>query len=168
MMKDILIEALKKNSKKVFSTSNMEQYRLFGDTKSKKYYIPKQRYEQPSYNKIQNFIYKRTICGLSIYDKKEIAAMTKDERKEISNTHKKAQKEINILKQKILIEKSNKFFELFPNSPLAKSILNNSEVDITFKYRISFEDLNLNKEQIVSMLHKKHILPENFYDIKST
>jgi hypothetical protein len=166
-MKDILIQVLKNNSEKVFSTTNMEQYRLFGDTQRKKYYIPKQRYEQAAYNKIQNFIYKRTICGLSIYNKKEIAEMTKLERKEIATTHKKAQKEINILKQKILIKKTNKFFDLFPNSLLAKSILNNSDVNITFKYRVSFNELNLNKDQIVSMLHKKHILPENFYDIKS-
>jgi len=166
-MKDILIEALKNNSEKVFSTTNMEQYRLFGDIQSKKYYIPKQRYEQPAYNNIQNFIYKRTICGLSIYNKKEIAEMTREERKEISTTHKQAQKEINVLKQKVLIEKTNKIFNLFPNSPLAKSILNNSEIDVTFKYRVSFDDLNLNKNQIVNMLYKKHILPENFYDIKS-
>jgi ABC-type Fe3+/spermidine/putrescine transport system ATPase subunit len=166
-MKDILIEALKNNSEKVFSTINMEQYRLFGDTQRKKYYAPKQRYEQPAYNKIQNFIYKRTICGLSIYNKKEIAEMTRLERKEISSTHKKAQREINVLKQKILIQKTNKFFDLFPNSPLAQSILNNSEVDITFKYRVSFQELRLNKDDIVKVLHEKTILPDNFYDIKS-
>lgn len=167
MMKDQLFNVLKSSSEKVFSTTNMQQYRLYGDLKSKKYYLPRQEYTQSPYNKVQNFIYKRTLCGLSIYTKQEIKEMTKQERKEISSTHKKAQKEINILKQQLLIRKTNKFFDLFPNSPLAKSILNNSEVDITFKYRVSFQELKLSKDDIVKVLHEKAILPDNFYDIKS-
>ena len=71
MIKAQLIEQLRSRSTKVYSNGKLlDNYRLYGDQKRKKYYVEKQQYDENSYNQVQNFLYKQALFGLSIHNKR--------------------------------------------------------------------------------------------------
>ena len=169
MTKAQQIEQLRKRSTKIFSNGKLlNDYRRYGDQKRKRYYAPKQVYDKNSYNQVQNFLYKQALFGLGIYNKRELANMPKKEKSKISRLRERTQGELNILKQKLIIEKTNVLLELFPNSPLAQKILNDDYVDAGLENKFSFRDLGIKKEHVVSRLCKARILPENFHQINAT
>lgn len=162
------IELLRKHSVKVYSNGKLlDDYRHYGDQQRKKYYLPKQSYDEKSYNQIQNFLYKQALFGLGIYNKRELAQMPPKEKSKITKLRERAQGELNILKQKLIIEKSNALLELFPNSPLVQTILNDDYVDPTLENTFSFRDLGIKKEDVISRLCEAEILPQNFYEINA-
>ena len=168
MMKAQLIEQLRSRSVKVYSNGKLlDDYRLYGDQKRKKYYVPTQEYDENSYNQVQNFLYKQALFGLSIYNKRELAEMPPKEKGKISKLRERTQGELNILKQKLIIERSNALLELFPNSPLAQTILTDDYVDPELENKFSFRDLGIKKEEVISRLCKARILPENFHQINA-
>jgi hypothetical protein len=54
---------------------------------------------------------------------------------------------------------------LFPNSPLTDSLLACTEFDEKFKNTITFKDLNISKEDIISIFITEGILPKNFLSL---
>jgi hypothetical protein len=162
MAKTLTIEQLRRRSEKIYSAGKLLDYRLYGDHKRKKPYV---HYERDSYNKVQNFLYKRALFGLSVFDKEDIALMHKDKQKRILKVHKRAQRELTVWKQELINKLSNDLFELFPNSLLAQELIKRPATDPTFKNTFSFKDLGIKKDQVVDKLYKSGILPNNFYEL---
>lgn len=124
-------------------------------------------YEQDVYNSYQNYLYKRALYGLSSLSQDELSTMCNKKRQRIINVYNKAQAVLNIAKQKATIHYTNLLFKsLFPNSPLTEMFLENTETDVNFKNTLTFKDLNINKDKIISIFISEGILPKNFMDLK--
>lgn len=130
-----------------------------------------QVYEQDPFNSRQNFLYKRALIGVSVYDKKEIDEMSNEKLKRINKIHRKTQTILNLWKQEVLIGKSNKLIAgLFsvPQYGLLKEILNDTAIDKEFVCTLSFKDLGITKNSVINRLITEKILPKNFYELKPT
>ena len=124
-------------------------------------------YEQDIYTSYQNYLYKRALYGLKSLSQEEIEVMCNKKKQRINNVYNKAQSVLNIAKQKATIYYTNLLFErLFPNSPLTDFLLTNIDTDINFKNTLTFKDLNLSKEQIITIFMQEGILPKNFKSLK--
>jgi hypothetical protein len=55
---------------------------------------------------------------------------------------------------------------LFPNSPITQFLLSETETDEKFKNTLTFKDLNISKEQIISIFMLEGILPKNFLSLE--
>jgi hypothetical protein len=74
---------------------------------------------------------------------------------------------LNVFKQKLTIEYTNKLFEsLFPKSSFTKELLGLSETDEKFKNTLTFKDLNITKDDIISIFIAEGILPKNFLSLQ--
>jgi hypothetical protein len=130
-----------------------------------------QVYEQDPFNSRQNFLYKRALIGVGVYDKKEIDEMSNEKLKRINKIHRKTQTILNLWKQEVLIGKSNKLIAgLFsvPQYGLLKEILNDTAIDKEFVCTLSFKDLGITKNSVINRLITEKILPKNFYELKPT
>lgn len=130
-----------------------------------------QVYEQDPYNSRQNFLYKRALIGMGVYDKKEIDEMSNDKLKRINKIHRKTQVILNLWKQELLISKSNQMITvLFGNVKygLLREIKDNNYIDKEFICTLSFKDLGITKSQIINRLIVEKILPKNFHELKPT
>ena len=138
-------------------------FQSFGSSfKGKKY----STYEQDPYNEHQNFLYKRALFGLNMYTPEEVKAMHWQKRKRIKKVHHRTQTVLNLWKQELMIEKTNRWFEiLFPNSTLTTELLDlYSDVDPVFVNRLSFLELGIDKNKVVSKLYEEKILPHDFLE----
>jgi hypothetical protein len=92
--------------------------------------------------------------------------MCSKKKQRIVNVYKRAQVVINKLKQEFTIRYTNFIFKtLFPNSPLTDSLLACTEFDEKFKNTLTFKDLNISKEDIISIFITEGILPKNFLSL---
>jgi hypothetical protein len=124
------------------------------------------QYEQDKYSVYQNYLYKRALYGLDALTEKELATMCSKKKQRILNVYKRAQVVLNTLKQKITIDYTNSIFKsLFPNSKLTADLLNYNEVDEKFKNTLTFKDLNIDKDKIISIFMSEGILPKNFLSL---
>jgi hypothetical protein len=124
-------------------------------------------YERDPYSTQQNFLYKRAMFGLSVYDQSEIELMHWQKRKRIQKVHKRTQLELNLWKQDIVNKWTNKFFEvLFPNNKLTTDLLRLTDIDPQYKNTSSFTDLGIGKDAIVNKLIDVGILPAHFHNLK--
>jgi hypothetical protein len=55
---------------------------------------------------------------------------------------------------------------LFPKSNLTKAFLECDEVDEKFKNTLTFKDLNITKDDIISIFILEGILPKNFLSLQ--
>jgi hypothetical protein len=125
------------------------------------------QYEQDKYSVYQNYLYKRALYGLSALSEKELATMCGKKKQRILNVYKRAQNVLNIFKQKIAIEYTNKIFlSLFPKASITKDLVNCNETDEKFINTLTFKDLNIGKDQIISIFIAEGILPKNFLSLK--
>jgi hypothetical protein len=127
-----------------------------------------QKAEKDYYNKHQNFLYNRALYGLSIYLLDEVVLMPPDKRKRIITLHKKTQKVLNLWKQEIVNVLANKLFtDIFPNTEITKCLVEyyGTEGDPEYVNNMSFKMLKISKEQIISKLIEKKILPKNFNEL---
>jgi len=124
-------------------------------------------YEQDSYSNYQNYLYKRALYGLTALNDNELSVMCSKKRQRIINVYKRAQVVINKLKQQVTIAQSNFIFEtLFPNSPITEFLLSETETDEKFKNTLTFKDLNISKDQIISIFMAEGVLPKNFLSLE--
>ena len=124
-------------------------------------------YEQDKYSTYQNYLYKRALYGLDALEQKELATMCSKKKQRIINVYNRAQNVLNLFKQKLTIEYTNKLFEsLFPKSNLTKAFLKCDEVDEKFKNTLTFKDLNITKDDIISIFMLEGILPKNFLSLQ--
>lgn len=152
----------KQNTKSKFEYSGtLENYQL----KNEKPTV--MQYETDGYSQYQNYLYKRALYGLSALSEQELDKMCSKKRQRVINVYKKAQIVLNKFKQQVTIQYSNFIFKtLFPNSPVTNLLLSDTEVDENFKNTLSFKDLGINKEQIISIFITEGILPKNFLSLK--
>jgi hypothetical protein len=54
---------------------------------------------------------------------------------------------------------------LFPNSPITDALLADNETDEKFKNTLTFKDLGIQKEQIITIFMAEGILPKNFLSL---
>ena len=130
-----------------------------------------QVYEQDPYNSRQNFLYKRALNGVGVYDKKEIDEMSNEKLKRINKIHRKTQVILNLWKQEMLISKSNKMITLLFGDVkygLLKEIKDNKAIDKDFICTLSFKDLGITKSDVINRLIVEKILPKNFHELKPT
>jgi hypothetical protein len=120
-------------------------------------------YEQDVFTPYQNLLYKQLVFGYKAYSSEELQKMTQKELVDIKTKYAKAQRIINIYKQEKLTQYVGGFLsQLFPRSPFIKE-LNNFEPDKKFFCTLSFSELNISKQDIVSLFIEKNMLPKNFY-----
>lgn len=125
------------------------------------------QYEQDSYSQYQNYLYKRALYGLDSLTEIELATMCSKKKQRVINVYKRAQTILNIAKQKATIQYTNLFFKtLFPNSPVTQFLLKEIETDEKFKNTLTFKDLNLGKEEIITIFINEGILPKNFLSLE--
>ena len=124
-------------------------------------------YEQDGYSTYQNYLYKRALYGLDALTEKELANMCSKKKQRIINVYKRAQVTLNKFKQQLTITYSNIIFEkLFPNSPITQYLLADNETDEKFKNTLTFKDLGIEKQDIITIFIAEGILPKNFLDLK--
>jgi hypothetical protein len=123
--------------------------------------------EQDPYSEYQNFLYKRAMFGMKMYTPEEIKTMHPQKRERVAKVHKRAQHELNVWKQEKVIAFTNKIMSVFTRSSIAKDMVNlYSKPDPTFVSKMSFKDLGVSKEDVITHLLKKKILPNDFKTAK--
>ena len=131
----------------------------------------KQVYEKDPYNSRQNFLYKRSLIGVGVYDSAEIADMSNEKLKRINKIYRKTQTILNLWKQEILISNTNQMINnLFGQCKygLLKEIINTTSIEKEFICTLSFKDLGINKHDVINRLIVEKILPKNFHELKPT
>ena len=124
------------------------------------------QYETDGYSQYQNYLYKRALYGLDALTQQELATMCSKKKQRIINVYKRAQVVLNKFKQEVTIQYSNFIFKtLFPNSPITDFLTADTETDDKFKNTLTFKDLGINKEQIISIFMAEGILPKNFLSL---
>jgi hypothetical protein len=93
--------------------------------------------------------------------------MCSKKKQRIINVYKRAQVVLNKFKQELSIQYTNLLFKtLFPNSPITDALLANSETDDKFKNTLTFKDLNISKDDIITIFMVEGILPKNFLSLQ--
>lgn len=139
---------------------SLENYQL---KNSKPTYI---EYEKDKYSHYQNYLYKRALYSLQSLSEKELATMCNKKKQRIINVYNRAQIVVNKLKQKVTIEYTNFIFKtLFPKSPITDFLLSETETDDKFINTLNFKDLNITKEDIITIFIAEGILPKNFLSL---
>lgn len=125
------------------------------------------QYETDGYSQYQNYLYKRALYGLDSLSENELATMCSKKKQRVINVYKRAQVTLNMFKQKVTIAQSNFIFKtLFPNSPITSFLLTDNEVDEKFKNTLTFKDLGITKDQIITIFISEGILPKNFLSLE--
>ncbi len=125
------------------------------------------KYEQDKYSPYQNYLYKRALYGLDAITEQELVTMCSKKKQRIINVYKRAQTVLNIYKQKLTIKYSNEIFQFFfPNSSITQSLIENVETDEKFKNTLTFKDLKVSKDDIITIFITEGILPKNFLSLK--
>jgi hypothetical protein len=117
------------------------------------------KYEQDKYSPYQNYLYKRALYGLDAITEQELVTMCSKKKQRIINVYKRAQTVLNIY--------SNEIFQFFfPNSSITQSLIENVETDEKFKNTLTFKDLKVSKDDIITIFITEGILPKNFLSLK--
>jgi len=148
-----------KQQQKFEYSGKLENYQLYAG----KTYT---QYEQDTYSQYQNYLYKRALYGLSAMSKEELATMCSKKKQRVSKVYQRAQVVINLYKQKLTNRYTNFIFKtLFPDSPITDFLLNNDETDPNFRNVLTFKDLKISKDEIISIFIQEGILPKNFMSL---
>jgi hypothetical protein len=155
------MEKLKSRKERFEYVGKLENYQLNQD---KRY----MEYELDSYNSYQNYLYKRALYGLSAVTETELAQMCSKKKQRINRVYQKGQVVINLYKQKLTAAYSNLFFKtLFPNAPITDFLMGYEETDVNFKNTLTFKDLKISKEDIITVFIQEGVLPKNFMEMTS-
>jgi hypothetical protein len=125
------------------------------------------QYETDGYNQYQNYLYKRALFGLNALTKEELDTMCSKKKQRILNVYKRAQRVLNVFKQQVTNQYSNYIFQtLFPKSPWTEAMTAYSETDEKFINKLTFKDLNITKDDIITIFIAEGVLPKNFLSLK--
>jgi len=125
------------------------------------------QYETDRYSSYQNYLYKRALYGLDALSQEELANICSKKKQRIISVYKRAQIVLNTFKQRLTIAYSNHIFEtFFPKSPITQFLLADNEIDEKFKNTLTFKDLNISKDQIISIFIAEGVLPKNFLSLQ--
>jgi len=124
------------------------------------------KYEVDSYTQYQNHLYKRALYGLNAFTQQELATMCSKKKQRVTNVYLRGQKVINLYKQKLTVAYSNILFKtFFPDSPITNYLLGEQELDVKHTNTLTFKDLNISKDDIITVFITEGILPKNFLSI---
>jgi hypothetical protein len=146
----------------------MKMEKLKQDVKNYQLYAGKTyiQYEQDRYSSYQNYLYKRALYGLDALTKQELATICSKKKQRIINVYKRAQVILNKFKQQVTIQYTNFIFKtLFPKSPITDVLLADNETDDKFKNTLTFKELDISKDQIITIFIAEGILPKNFLSL---
>ncbi len=140
-------------------SGKLEEYQLY----KKSTYT---QYEVDKYSEYQNYLYKRALYGLKSLPKEEFEKMCKKKKFRITNVHRRAQRVLNEAKQRKVITITNKMFaKWFPDTSFTQFMLGNTDTDIKVRNTLNFKDLNIDKDEIISIFIDEGILPKNFLSL---
>ncbi len=120
-------------------------------------------------------LFRRAMYGLSGYSTPQIHKMSYFEKQTIIRIHSKAQKVLNLWKQQLVNQLFEQLcsisFTKFPQNPFEKVLGDTSvgiknfgkTVDEAFESTITFEQLQINRKQIIQKLITEKIFPEDFF-----
>lgn len=149
-------------------SGKLEEYQI--QAKEKQYQAVVERkvkYQLKSYTKYQNLLYKRALYGMGGYKKEELENLSEERKQLINRIYYKGQVAINLYKQKVTNRLSNLVFEeYFPESPITAFFKECNEVDEEHKNTLTFKELNINKDQIITIFIEEGVLPKNFHSLK--
>jgi len=123
------------------------------------------------YSKYQNFLYKKALLGLKIYNQNAVKRMKEEEVTTIIRNQKKALRVISVYKQKKVIELSNGLLTaMFPKGRVTSELLTPelSRWGKQYKVTLKNEDLGITKTEIISLLVDNGVLPKDFYELSLT
>jgi len=126
-------------------------------------------YERDVFNNHQNFLYKRALFGLSMYEPAELELMHWDKKRRISKVHKHAQGILNIWKQQMINKITNEFLDkIFKNSNIIKDITGKygNYTDPAYISTVDFKSIGITKGHIIDKLIIEGVLPYDFYELK--
>jgi hypothetical protein len=124
------------------------------------------QYETDKYSQYQNYLYKRALYGLDALSQEELATMCSKKRQRIINVYRRSQVVLNKFKQQVTIQYSNFIFKtLFPNAPITDFLLSDNQTDDKVKNTLTFKDLNISKDDIISIFIQEGVLPKNFLSL---
>jgi hypothetical protein len=150
---------MKTKKEKFDYTGNLSDYQLNASNKVT-------NYEVDSYTQYQNHLYKRALYGLNAFTQQELATMCSKMKQRVSNVYLRGQKAINLYKQKLTVAYSNMLFKtFFPDSPITNYLLGEQELDVKHTNTLTFKDLNISKDDIITVFITEGILPKNFLSI---
>lgn len=150
---------------------------------------PVRRYQQsekPKYqeriwlNEYQYDLYKAAMYGLSAYSNNQLYKMSYQEKRKIRSFHERVQRVLNLWKQQVV----NQLFEQLCSIPLNKfpenvfdKVFKSTKIgvrnfgkrtDEMFQCTLTFEQLKINRKQIIQKLIQERIFPENFFELNKT
>lgn len=126
------------------------------------------RFERDAFNAYQNFLYKRALFGLGVYDKEEVGRMRPEKKARIQKVHARCQHVLNIWKQELCNDFTNRLLaSLFPKRELAQLffVKHKDSTDAGFLCTLNFKDLGISKKQVVDKLILEGVLPKDFYSL---
>jgi len=140
-------------------SGKLEEYQLY----KKNTYT---KYETDQYSQYQNFLYKRALYGLRSLPAEEVEKMSKQKKIRIQKVNRRAQRVLNEAKQKRVITITNELFaKWFPDTKFTKFMFDNVETDDKVRNTLNFKDLNIDKNQIISIFIEEEILSSNFLSL---
>ena len=140
-------------------SGKLEEYQLY----KKNTYT---KYETDQYSQYQNFLYKRALYGLRSLPAEEVEKMSKQKKIRIQKVNRRAQRVLNEAKQKKVITITNELFaKWFPDTKFTKFMFDNVETDDKVRNTLNFKDLNIYKNQIISIFIEEGILSSNFLSL---
>lgn len=152
---------------KIVYNGRLSEYQSYGNKYHKKRY---QEYERDEFNSYQNFLYKRALFGLTVYQEEELSKMHWDKKKRIQRVHERAQHILNLWKQELANQWVAKgLTEVFHHSRLVKDMVQifASHTDSNYISNLEFKSLGVSKKDIVNKLITEKVLPNNFYQLKA-
>lgn len=119
------------------------------------------------YNSKKFTLLSQALYGYRTYTKAELNEMSQEQLDSIKLFYNKAQKVINRLKNEKMQVKLNSFLtKIFFKSTLAKQIANfNAHEELYYKNNMSFHELGISMDQVVSRLIKANVLPRNYHSL---
>lgn len=115
----------------------------------------------------QDELFRRALYGIKALSNEQQQTVCNKKKTRIKNAFIKSQKIINIYKQEKTNAITNSLISYFsPQSFLSDLFRINTFTDESFINTLKFEDLNISKKELVSLLYKQGILPKNFYEIE--
>lgn len=154
----------KKSTMIPYDRQELDKQQLYGTTHKDIHY---QRVAPKHFNSVQQFMYRRALYGLAVYEQHEISKMSRQEKFSIIKMQKKAQRVINIFKIDTINTQLRAFFgKYFHNSAFAKEFMDEKYTTYNDVCKIQFKDLGINKHMIAQRLVENDVLPLDFFQLK--
>tara|TARA_R100001463_G_scaffold82633_1_gene137262 strand:+ start:3865 stop:4374 length:510 start_codon:yes stop_codon:yes gene_type:complete len=162
-------QRIKPNLDNLIEKRQEERYLYLGILSE--YQLVKKDLTQPIvYTKLnphQHFLFKRTLHGLKMYKREEVAIMHWDKKRRITKVWKRGQDVINEWKQLISYKQIQPIFRIFAKSSLGRAIYEMPfEYLPDYKNKMTLKELGINYEDLILKFIGVGLLPKNYFSLK--